>query len=99
MHNQVFLRIWQEVNIDDVSTHLLICGNITGDCNNCREIGISLEATSCPKCNTGFKYITTRISNSTHELKRIKRKRPDLIVIDYRDFKEADARRRARGLL
>ena len=79
---------------DDV----FISGTVSAGCSPWKEIGIPFEAKACPKCGTTFKYIGTRISKATGELKRIREKRPDLTVIDYNDFKEILAREKARGI-
>ena len=98
MAKRSFIRVWREVDTDDVSEHLLIAGTISADCAKCREIGISFEAKACPKCGTAFEYIGTRISSATKELRRIRGKRPDLATIDYNDFKEIAIRERAKGI-
>ncbi|MFC1621154.1 hypothetical protein ACFL2G_02505 [Candidatus Omnitrophota bacterium] len=91
-----FIRVWKEFDIRDVSEHLLVVGDLTGDCSKCRELGIDYsKASSCPKCNTQFKYIASR----TRETKRIKHKRSDLIFIDFEDYKRASGKLRARDLL
>ncbi|OGX17117.1 MAG: hypothetical protein A3K83_06880 [Omnitrophica WOR_2 bacterium RBG_13_44_8b] len=93
------VRVWQEIETEYIEKQLLVAGNTTGDCGNCREIGISLEAKTCPKCGTLFKYMSTRTSNSVKEAKRLRSKRPDLILIDFSDFREAQARKKAHGFL
>jgi hypothetical protein len=91
-----FIRVWKEFDIGDISKHLLIVGDITGDCSSCRQLGIDYStAKSCPKCGTDFKYIATR----TRETRRIKHKRPDLIFIDFEDYKKAAGKIKARDLL
>lgn len=94
-----FIRVWQELDFKEVKEHLLIAGSISGDCGNCKEVGISFEAKNCPKCQAHFKYMCTRISGSPKEAKRLRAKRPDLVIIDFQDFKEAQARKKVHGLL
>ena len=89
------MRVWKEVDIGDVSKHLLIAGALTADCSNCRELGINYaNANSCPKCGTDFKYIASR----TKEIKKIKQKRPDLIFIDFDDYKRVTGFMKAKDL-
>jgi hypothetical protein len=79
------IRVWKEFDIADVSKHLLIVGLLTADCSNCRELGIDYStAKSCPKCGVDFKYIASR----SKEIKKIKNRRPDLIFIDFEDYKK-----------
>lgn len=90
-----FVRVWKEFDIQDISEHLLVVGDITGDCSKCRELGIDYSnAKSCPKCETHFKYIACR----TREIKKITKKRPDLIFIDFEDYKKALGKIKARNL-
>lgn len=90
-----FIRVWKEFDIEEVSAHLLMAGDLTGDCSKCRELGIDYsKAKVCPKCETNFKYIASR----RREVRRIKNKRPDLIFIDFEDYKKAQGKLKARNL-
>lgn len=97
-----YLRIWQLCEIEEVTKHLLICGDITADCRNCREVGIAYaEAKSCPSCGTVFRFIASRLtgkldSNRGATVKRIKDRRPDLTFIDYDDYTEVTGKQNAR---
>ena len=99
MSDRAIIRVWQEMDIKEIEPRLLIAGTIGADCGNCKEVGISFDAITCPKCGAAFKYIGTRISDSMKEAKRLKRKRPDLVLINYKDVKELQARDKARGFL
>ncbi|MBU1888084.1 MAG: hypothetical protein KKB46_02685 [Candidatus Omnitrophica bacterium] len=90
-----FIRVWKEVDIEDVRQHLLIVGESKGDCSSCRALGIDYSSTkTCPNCNTVFKYVASR----TREIKKIKTKRPDLIFIDMEDYKKITGRLKAQDL-
>lgn len=90
-----FIRVWREFDIKDISGHLLVVGDVVGDCSKCRALGINYsEAKNCPQCGTLFKYIASR----TKEVKRIKNKRPDLIFIDFEDYKKAMGKIKAREM-
>ena len=89
------MRVWKELDIADVSGHLLIVGLLTADCSNCRELGIDYSAAkTCPKCGVDFKYIASR----SKEIKKIKNRRPDLIFIDLEDYKKATGSIKAKDL-
>jgi len=88
--------------LEEVEKHLLILGDLTGDCAACRQLGISyLEARECPHCKTSFKYVTSR-RLETHPgerfqiASRLRDKRPDLVFIDYEDYKRTQGRKKAR---
>ncbi|NQT23593.1 MAG: hypothetical protein HQ579_09195 [Candidatus Omnitrophica bacterium] len=94
------MRVWQDLDLAEVKKHLLICGDPSGDCANCREVGINIQnAKSCPTGKTEFKYMATRVTGSTSQAKRLKAKRPDLIAIDFSDFKDAKTRSEAHKFL
>lgn len=89
------IRVWTELDIEEVSKHLVVVGEVTADCYNCKELGIDYIALkSCPKCNAQFKYIASR----SHETRKIKNRRPDLIFIDFDDFKKATGFIKAKSL-
>ena len=97
-----YLRVWQNFDVEGVKQHLLIAGDIMGDCASCREIGIKYaEAKTCPKCGTDFKYIAARQSTGSARtlaplVKRIRDRRPDLTFIDYGDYQSATGKQSAR---
>ncbi len=97
-----FLRIWQSCDIQEITKHLLIVGDITADCQACRELGIDYQTVkACPKCNTTFRFIASRNTgkldpNRGATVKRIKDRRPDLTFIDYEDYKEITGKQSAR---
>ncbi len=89
------IRVWKEMDVSDIEKHLLIAGEVTGDCSSCRELGINYSSVkACPQCGNEFKYIATRF----HEIRKIKQKRPDLIFIDFEDYKKATGKIKAKGL-
>jgi len=97
-----FLRTWQQFDIEEVEKHLLMVGDVSGDCAACRELGISYQgAKECPRCKTIFKYMTSR-RLETHPgerfqvVSRLRQRRPDLIFIDYEDYKRTAGRKKAR---
>lgn len=97
-----YLRSWSQFDIEEVERHLLILGDISGDCGSCRELGIRYQnAKECPRCKTTFKYVTSR-RLETHPgerfqiVSRLKELRPELIFIDYEDYKKTMGRKKAR---
>ena len=100
-----FMRKWQSFDMDDVTKHLVILGDLVGDCASCRELGIDIKQVSqCPQCHTEFKYIASRrVSNHPGErfqiTKRIQELRPNWIVIDYDDYQKITGSQKARDFL
>ena len=99
-----YIRIWQEAEIQEIENHLLIAGDTVGDCAHCRHLGISYDETSCPECKTEFKYVTSRRiethpSEAFRIVRRLKEKRPDLVFIDYTDYKYLSGKLKGKNLL
>lgn len=93
MQDHGFIRVWQEIDLNLLRKTLLIAGDPTGDCANCKEVGLNIiTSKKCPKCGTEFKYVATRLQNNPSQARKLRLKRPDLIAIDLSDFKEGTAR-------
>lgn len=98
----MYIRIWQKCDIAEITKHLLIVGDVTADCQNCRELGIDyVNVRQCPKCGTTFRFIASRNTGKLDggrgaTVKRIKERRPDLTFIDYEDYKEITGKTKAR---
>ena len=98
----LYIRIWQACVPEEITKHLLIVGDITADCANCRELGIEYaQARTCPKCGADFRFIAARNTgkidrNRGANVRRIKERRPDLTFIDYEDYREITGKQQAR---
>lgn len=97
-----YLRTFKLFDFDDVKAHLLIQGDLKGDCAACRALGIDYyTAATCPECGTPFKYVTSR-RLETHQgerfqlVRRMSEKRPDLIWIDYIDYSKVLGHQKAK---
>lgn len=99
--SQGYIRVWQLDDIDFIKQHLVIIGDLTADCANCKHIGIDYQSQkTCPNCKTEFKYAASRSSSAAFDhgalAHKIKKNRPDLILIDFSDFKRAAEKTKAR---
>ena len=98
----MYIRIWQACNLEEITKHLLIVGDVSADCANCRELGIEYAKEKvCPKCGTEFMFIASRNTGKLDHarggtVKRIKDRRPDLTFIDWEDYKEITGKQNAR---
>ena len=95
-----YLRIWRPCNVDEITKHLVIVGDVTANCASCRELGIEYaQVKTCPKCGTDFKFIAARNAGKIGgTVKRIINRRPDLTFIDYDDYKGITGKQQARDL-
>ena len=97
-----YFRVGQEIDFDVISKHLLIVGELSGDCFSCRQIGIDYSREKyCPGCKTDFRYISYRkpfSSITTAQIGRLAQRRPDLVYIEYNDIKEISDRLKAKNI-
>ncbi len=98
----MWIRVWKEENISELKSHLMIVGDLKGDCASCRELNLDYKTVrQCSQCGTTFKYITSRRFESNpgerfQIVKRLSDIRKDLIWIDYDDYKKLTGREKAK---
>ena len=93
------MRVWQNCEVENITKHLVIVGQLTADCAACRELGINYQsAKTCPQCGTEFRFITARHAGKLDRsaVGRVKQRRPDLVLIDYEDYKDVTGKQSAR---
>lgn len=96
-----FMRIWTEVDVEDVQKHIIMVEDKFGHCPGCRQIGIALkELKKCPGCGRSFKYMTSKDARGgrTDIVMRSMRKLPDLVFVDYDDYERVTGKKKAEGL-
>jgi hypothetical protein len=97
-----FLRVFKSFDVEEVRQHLLIMGDLSSDCGNCRALGIDFyQAVQCPECGAPFKYVTSRRMEAHpgerfQLARRVAEKRKDLIFIDYTDYSKVLGQKKAR---
>jgi len=94
-----YVRVWQDLDVEKIKKNLLIWGTLDGMCANCKKVGLKLEERFCPECKTEFKYLALREKNTPSNVFKIKKKRPDLTIIDYKDFSEQISLQKAKKIL
>ena len=92
-----FIRVWNEVDIEEISRHLIIIGDLLANCGNCSQIGLNPSLSTCPGCKTEFKYATF-ISERDRgsQIIKMRDKLREKIFIDYSDFKRCKAKSKAK---
>lgn len=98
-----YLRTFKLFDFDEVKQHLLIMGDLKGDCAHCRALGIDLSAGTCPECGVPFKYATSRRLESHpgerfQFMRRLQERRPDLTFIDYADYSHFLGKQKVRDI-
>lgn len=91
------IRVWTDVDIDEVYEHLLIIGDLLASCAKCSNLDLKPDAQSCPKCGATFKYFSFRNpEENIPKMLKMKAQNKDLIFIDYADFKKMTGALKAR---
>ena len=95
-----FLRIYKKFYIDEVKNHLLTYGALSGACANCKHMDLKLDVPKCPQCGREFKYIAFQnVRDHLPKMLKISQERPNMIFVDYDDFKRLEGEEKAKGIL
>ena len=82
-----FIRVYQDININEIKTHLMIYGDLAASCANCGEMDFKLDIVACPKCKTEFKFIAFRnIKVHWPKVARLFEDRPHWKIVDFDDY-------------
>ena len=94
-----FLRVWQEVDLNDIEQHLFVIGELSGECFRCHTLGLKISSLVCPNCQAKFKYIGFRRKVNPSSISRFKGSHSQLTFIDFDDFKKVLSKKEARRFL
>lgn len=98
--NLKFIRVYKKVDVDHIKEHLIICGDLSASCSKCNELSIKMDSPKCPSCQTDFLYMAFRnVKENMPKIHKFSETRPDLMLVDYEDFKRTSDAIKARGLL
>jgi uncharacterized protein with PIN domain len=96
-----YMRVWTEVDIDEVKEHIVMVDDKFGHCPNCKKIGIPLkDLHQCPDCSREFKYVTSKDARSgkSEIVMRTRKKLPHLTFVDYDDYEHVTGKKNAESL-
>ncbi|MDE1920318.1 MAG: hypothetical protein KGJ09_03120 [Candidatus Omnitrophica bacterium] len=95
-----FIRIHKKFHLDELKTHLMTYGALSGTCANCKEMDLRIDALQCPGCKTDFKYIAFQnVRDHMPKMQKISHERPNIVFVDYDDFKRLEGEEKAKGIL
>lgn len=98
--SEKFLRIYKKMDFGFVKSRLLLYGALSGSCAACKEMDIKLDARCCPKCKSEFCYIAfMNVKDHLPKMLRLSEERPDLVFVDYEDFKKIEGALKAQDFL
>lgn len=96
-----YMRIWQEVDLEDIKDKIIMVDDILGHCPNCKQIGIDLkDLKKCPSCSREFKYVTSKDAEGgkIDIVLKTKKKLPHLTFVDYTDYIRITGKKEAETL-
>jgi hypothetical protein len=94
------IRIYQDLEFNDVKEHLLEYGVLSGVCAKCKHMNVKLEDHACPECHTEFKYVAFQSVREHHaKMVKLHAQRPGIQFVDHQDFKRIEAETKARSIL
>lgn len=78
------------MDVAALKDHLMIYGDLDGQCAKCQNIGVKLVDPICSKCGTEFKHIAFRhVKAHTPKMLKIANERAHINFIDYDDYQKA----------
>lgn len=87
--NSKFIRIYKKLDLEEIKSCLLICGDLSASCGNCNSLGLKTDASTCPECHAAFKYMAFRnVKDNMPKMLKISDARQDLTFIDFDDYKK-----------
>jgi hypothetical protein len=94
------IRIYEDLEFNDVKEHLLEYGALSGICAKCKHMNVKLNDHNCPNCGTEFKYVAFQsIREHFPKLIKLHAERPGMKFVDHQDFKRIEAETKARSIL
>jgi hypothetical protein len=94
-----FIRVWKQCDLKEIEKHLIVVGELSSECFCCHKVGIDSKSKHCPYCKAEFKYIGFRRKINQTYLIKLKEEFPEIIFIDFEDFKRALGKKEARKIL
>lgn len=91
-----FVRVWTEVDVEEIEKHLILIEDLYGTCGNCKKLGLNyLKDSSCPACGVKFLYAATNVKSPGEVVKilnRIQTSGLHLKLIEREDYNKAQAK-------
>lgn len=84
------IRVYKDIDPNQIKTNLLIYGDLGGSCSNCQNIDVKIDSIKCPQCQNEFHYYAFRnIKVHFPKILKLIHERPHVMIIDYEDYKQA----------
>lgn len=97
---QKLIRIYRQLDIDAIKKHLLLYGDLSGQCAACGQLGVKLDVPTCPSCQAEFKYLAFKnIKDHYPKILKLLSERSALTLVDHDDFKRLSGALKAEEFL
>ena len=84
---QKYIRVYQDIDIKEIKSHLMIYGDLSASCGNCSAMDFKMDIVNCPQCKTEFKYVAFRnIKVHWPKVQRLLEDRPHWKIVDFEDY-------------
>ena len=95
-----FLRVWKEVNIEQIKDHIAVLGMKSAICQKCKNNIADLSNCECDNCGTKIQYLAFRqeIVEDPSFFAKLKVWQDKFICIDFKDFSSMAARMKAHDI-
>ena len=94
------IRQYKVLDVKELKKSLLIHGDLSSVCANCKEMDLKLSDKKCSKCGVEFKSIAFRnIRSHIPKIHKLFIERPQVSVIDYDDYKRNEGAIKAEEFL
>lgn len=93
-NNSIWVRVWNRVNVRNVSERLMVVGVLQAECYKCHNPMLEAGARRCPECGTTFSFVAFRKNVLPRDLEHY----ADLTMIDLDDFMKEMNRHKAHSL-
>lgn len=98
--SEKFIRVFKKLDFNFIKARLLIYGALSGSCAACKAMDIKLDVRQCPQCKAEFGYIAfMNVKDHIPKMLRLNDERPDLVFVDYEDFKKIEGAIKAENFL
>ncbi len=98
MASQRLIRIYKNLDIDEIKHNILLYGDLSGQCGKCGKLGVKLDAVKCPDCQTEFNFIAFKnIKDHMPKIQQLLVERAYVTFVDHDDYKRISGAVKAEG--
>lgn len=98
--SEMLMRFYKMAELSEITSQLLIYGDLTGQCAHCHGLDVKLSMPKCPSCGANFNYVSFRnVTSHMPKIIKLLTERPDVRIVDYDDYKRNLGKSKAKEFL